>query len=154
MSMTIDFSDFDKGFKEFVEKSSPPEVAKGMFRALNELLRDAIKEDPMAPFDEGALRGSARVQTPDGVLHDPSGAIAATGTIKVPKGDKIEMAAGFNIVYAHRWHEISKEKEKDINWTTPGSGRKYLETKMVRHKEKYLEIVALYLKKLLERGNV
>jgi hypothetical protein len=147
-SMSMDFTDFNKGFKELVEKSAPPEIAKGMFRALNELLRDAEKEEPMAPFDKGDLRGSARVQTPDGSLHELGGVMTTAG-IKVPKGDSIEMAAGFNIVYAAVWHELPKAKEKDINWTTPGSGRKYLETKMVRYKEKYVEIIALFLSKLL-----
>jgi hypothetical protein len=128
MSMTIDFKDFDKGFKKLVEKSAPDDFDKGLFRAGNELLHDAIYVIPKAPFKEGSLRASARTETPKGE----------------PKGSGI--LAGFNIVYAHRWHELTPEQDRKISWSLPGSGRKYLESKILMFKDKYVRIIGSYLK--------
>ena len=131
MGMTIDMSDFEKGFKKLVDQAAPEELAKGMFTAGNALLKDAIYEQPYAPFDEGHLRASARVDT-----------------AKVTK-DEVETSAGFNIVYAARWHELSPAEDARISWTLPGSGRKYLESKMARNAKRYLDIVGEYLRSLL-----
>jgi hypothetical protein len=131
MSMTIDFTDFDKGFKTLVEKSVPPEIDKALFRAGNELLHDAIYVMPYAPFREGHLRGSARTERP---ADAPEG----TGVL-----------AGFNIVYAARWHELTPAEDSRINWTLPGSGCKYLEMKIPMFRDKYIRIIGDYLGKLL-----
>jgi len=146
MGMTIDFTEFEKTFKALVEGAIPKEIGKGLFRAGNALLHDAIYLEPKAPFDEGHLRGSARVEE-----------------AKIEKGD-ISTRIGFNIKYAARWHEISQENmsKKDIlgrayskhwpiNWSLKGSGPKYLESKMIKFKSKYMEIVADYLGKLLRK---
>jgi len=134
-AMDIDFSDFDKGFKKLVEKDIPPELGKGMFATLNELLRDAKVEPPQAPKEVGDLWGSAQVNK-----------------VEIGKG-KIEGQAGFNIEYAARWHEISAEEDSRINWTRDkgarSPGRKYLEKKMVMYKEKYMEIIGMFVAKLL-----
>ena len=105
--MTVDCSDFEKGLKKLAEKTIPPEVGKGLFKAANELLHDAINVQPYAPFDEGTLRGSAQ-----------------TNKAEVKKGE-VSVEAGFNIEYAARWHELTPEEDSKINWTLPGSGRKY-----------------------------
>jgi hypothetical protein len=131
MGMTIDMSDFEKGFKKLVDQAAPEELAKGMFTAGNALLKDAIYEQPYAPFDEGHLRASARVDT-----------------AKITR-DEVETSAGFNIVYAARWHELSPAEDARISWTLPGSGRKYLESKMARNAKRYLDIVGEYLRRLL-----
>jgi len=131
MGMTIDMTDFEKGFKKLIDQAAPEELAKGMFTAGNALLKDAIYEQPYAPFDEGHLRASARVDT-----------------AKVTK-DEVETTAGFNIVYAARWHELSPAEDARISWTLPGSGRKYLESKMARNAKRYLDIVGEYLRRLL-----
>ena len=131
MGMTIDMSDFEKGFKKLIDQAAPEALAKGMFTAGNALLKDAIYEQPYAPFDEGHLRASARVDT-----------------AKVTK-DEVETSAGFNIAYAARWHELSPAEDARISWTLPGSGRKYLESKMARNAKRYLAIVGEYLKSLL-----
>jgi hypothetical protein len=125
----IDFSDFEKGMSRLVKNSMPDDVDKGLFRAGNELLRDAIKVEPMVPFKTGALRRSARTERP----------------ADVAKGRGI--LAGFNIVYAARWHELTPEEDSRINWTLPGSGRKYLESKLMREdlRAKYIRTIATYL---------
>lgn len=135
MGMTIDFSDFEKGFKLIAENVAPEEVAKGLFEAGNELLHDAITIRPQAPKDIGDLWDSR--------------------TVKIAKSEKgeIEVDAGFNIAYAARWHELSIEEDEKIKWTrTKGAtypGRKYLESKMVILKDKYMGKVADFLKRVL-----
>jgi hypothetical protein len=131
MAMTVDFSDFKKRFRTLVENAVPAEAEKGLYKAANELLHDAIYERPYAPFDEGHLRGSART------------------TAAEITGDSISTKAGFNIVYAARWHELSPAEDARISWTLPGSGRKYLESKLVFFMRKYMEIVAEHIKNLL-----
>jgi len=146
MGITIDMADFENGFKKFMEQAAPKELEKGIFAAGNALLKDAIYQQPYAPFDEGTLRRSARV---DEVI--------------VTK-ETIEVTVGFNIAYAARWHEISQDNmgKKDklgrvlsghwpIHWSKAGSGAKYLESKMANthNRAKYLEVVGTYLKSLL-----
>jgi len=129
--MYINFDDFNAGVKKLVEHAEPKATAKGLFAAGNALLNDAIYQVPKAPFKEGTLRGSARADAP---VADRLGA---------------EVLVGFNIVYAHRWHELTPEQDSKISWSLPGSGRKFLETKMARNKEKYLRIVGNFLKRVL-----
>ena len=128
MGFTVNFSDFEKKFKTIVENAIPEEAGKGLFKAENELLNDAITRVPYAPFDEGHLRGSAR-----------------TEKAKIER-DSISATCGFNIVYAARWHELSPAEDKRINWSLPGSGRKYLESKMTTNKDKYMFIVSEHIK--------
>ena len=131
MGMTIDMADFEKGFKALVENSVPPEIEKGMFKAASALLTDAIEEAPGAPKDIGDLWRSKHVES------------------IITTKDEVSVDAGFNIVYAARWHEA----EGTINWTTnkgaTNPGPKYLESKMVRNAKRYLNIVGEYLKGLL-----
>lgn len=152
MAMELDLREFDKRFKTLVETSVPSAVSWGIFRAGNELLRDAIYKVPKAPFEEGHLRASAMTMTSDGVLRPFNEAPDPMKAINAKDGDEYSLVAGFNIVYAHRWHELTPEEDARINWTLDGSGRKYLETKMIRYKEDYAKIVANYLANLLASG--
>jgi hypothetical protein len=161
MSMTIDFSDFEKGLMKLVKEVEPKETAKGLFMAANQLLRDAIGEPHFAPFHVkdmedpndklgGALRASASTQAPDGVMR------LATKSVPASVGSGNEMVAGFNIVYAARWHELTPAEDEKIKWTlrtaSGRAGRKYLESKMAKFKETYMKIVALHLKRVLDKG--
>lgn len=131
MGMSISFADFDKGFKYITGLVSKIEIGKGLFKAANELLRDAKEIEPKAPYDEGILHRSAQVNEAE-----------------VSRGEA-SVEAGFNKEYAARWHELTPQEDSKINWTTPGSGRKYLESKMVVLKEKYMEIVAEHIRRIL-----
>ena len=117
---TMDFSEFDKVLVETARKV-PDQAKKGIASACHSVLQDSIYEQPYAPFKEGHLRGSARVERVD---------------------DNLEGTFGFNIEYAARWHELSPAEDSRIKWTLPGSGRKYMESKMVRNANRYLKIVA------------
>ena len=131
MSMTLDISDFERGMKKLIEQSVPKEVDKGLFKAGAQLLDDARDYEPHAPRDESMLWGSGVVQKPESSTRE------------------VGVAAGFNIEYAARWHELTPAEDAKINWTLPGSGRKYLEKKMARFKNDYMKIVADHLKRLL-----
>ena len=133
MGMTVDCSDFEKGLKKLVEKSIPPEAGKGLFKAGNELLNDAKTVIPKAPWELGDLHASAQVNKAE------------------IKKDEVSVEAGFNIEYAARWHELTPEEDSKISWTTPGSGRKYLESKMAMFKDKYMAIVAKHIENVLKR---
>lgn len=134
MGMNVDFSDFEKGLTKLVNEVEPRETAKGLFKAGSQLIIDAINEKPYVPFDEGHLRGAGKVTKTE---------VTAGGA---------EVAAGFNKEYAARWHELTPAEDARINWTLPGSGRKYLETKMVQFKDDYMKIVAKHLENALDRG--
>lgn len=131
MGMTVDMRDFEKGLKKLVEESVPREVEKGLFKAGNQMLDDAREYAPHAPRKESMLWGS-------GVVHPLGGSKREAG-----------VAAGFNIEYAARWHELTPAQDAKIHWTMPGSGRKYLESKLARFKNDYAKIVANHLRKLL-----
>jgi len=136
MSMTVDFSDFEKGLKKLVKESEPRETAKGLFKAGSQLIKDAINMKPYVPFDEGHLRGAGRT--------DPA---------EVTTGGA-EVTVGFNKEYAARWHELTPEENAKINWTLENSGRKYLESKMAMFKNDYMKMVADHLAKVLGGPNV
>jgi hypothetical protein len=136
MSMTVDFSDFEKGLMKLVKESEPRETAKGLFKAGIRLIKDAIDMKPYVPFDEGNLRGSGRT--------DPA---------RVTKSGA-EVTVGFNKEYAARWHELTPQEDAKINWSLEGSGRKYLESKMGKFKDDYMKIVADHLAKVLGGPNV
>ena len=148
MSMTLDVSDFEKGFARIVKKASGEEAEKGLFDAANQLLRDAEEEQPYVPYADGFLRGSASVGGAGGQVHKRG----QTGGAKaVVTKDEVSVYPGFNIVYAARWHELTPEEDDKINWSLPGSGRKYLESKMALFKEKYMKTVARSIELALKR---
>ena len=132
MGMTVDFKDFEKGFKRIVEDTIPEEAAKGLFKAGNRLILDAVEKTPQAPKDIGDLWGSKRVIEAK-IEHD-----------------RITVEAGFNIAHAARWHEISLTRAAQINWTTDkgavNPGPKYLEMKLMMYKNDYMEITANHIK--------
>lgn len=136
MGMTVDFKEFEKRINELVTKVEPRETARALFETGNMLIQDAIKQKPYAPFDEGHLRGSAR-----------------TEPAEVKRG-AVEVACGFNIEYAARWHELTPAEDAKISWTLPGSGRKYLEAKLANPtlREKYMRYIAGYFEDALRRG--
>ena len=113
---------FDKRLNEIARKSIPRLVREGLFNAGNALLQLAMDEEPRAPKKTGDLWGSRRTE-----LAEDIASFAAE--------------VGFGVPYAARWHEIGEQEAEKINWSLPGSGRKYLEAKMIKYKEKLMQIV-------------
>jgi hypothetical protein len=127
----MDTRDFDVEFSRVIEKTIPSATNRGLVKAAWEALRDAEKKEPTVPAKEFHLRGSKEV-------HGSKDLFA------------LFVEFGFNIIYAARMHELPGRSYK--NPTTPGSGPKFLETKLIKYKDDYMEIVALSISK--EQGQV
>ena len=129
-NLYIDTTEFDNRFKQICDGEIPPLIEKGLIKAMNELLNDAVKLPPQAPRDVGDLWRSK----------------AGTVSAKITNNEAV-VQGGFNIEYAARWHEAVGE---NINWTTTkgatSPGPKYLESKMTQKKDKYVAIVAESIK--------
>lgn len=127
----MDFSKFEKDFKRLVEKKIPSSASEGEVNAANEILRDSVEIPPQAPKDIGDLWGSRIVE---GVKN-----------LK----ELIKIIFGFNIKYAHRHHEAEPGA---YNYTlTKGAtqpGPKFMQSKMVRFKKKYIEIIVNSMKRI------
>lgn len=124
--MCLDLSRFDKKFNNLVKSAMPDDAQKGLFNAMNELLRDSIEKPPQAPKDMGDLWGST------------------ADTVKVERKHKLLMASGgFNIKYAHRHHEAEPgEFEYTVSKGASQPGPKFMLSKMIQYDKKYMEIVA------------
>lgn len=118
--LTMDFKDFDKKFDRLVKKTIPEVAGQALFEVGPYILRDAIMEEPRAPHLWGGLWRSQRVLKPEF------------------QAMAIMVTVGFNIAYAARLHEAPN----NWNWTLPGSGPKYLESKLIKNKRKYMEKAA------------
>lgn len=119
---SMDLSKFAKDFTRITKKTIPDKAGKASFKVASMIIGDAIKVEPKAPFDEGMLRASQ--------------------FIELLPTQKLGVRLGFNIEYADKWHELDQSKAKDIAWTTPGSGRKYLSSKLSMFKNKYIRFLA------------
>lgn len=115
----FDVTDFNRQFNNVTTKIPKTAIQEGKKQGA-EIIRDAIKEEPRAPHDTGGLWRSQKVEQ---------------------KGDEIK--AGFDINYASAVHE----RVSPTNWTLKGSGAKFLETKVIRYKEKYAKNIADGIKK-------
>lgn len=147
-ALKLDSTSFIDGIHKLMFSVDVKVLPPAIFKAANELLHDAIYQLPCAPFDEGHLRASARTEGAGGMMFELSpGAPASFKPITT--GSVLTVLCGFNIEYAAKWHEIEPSKAVKINWTLPGSGPKYLESKVFRNKEKYIKVVALALKRFL-----
>ena len=121
----LDFSDFNKKFRQLVKNAYPDDARKGLFNAGNELIYDAKTKPPQAPFKKGDLHG--------------------WGTVEEPKkvGDSISVTVGFNIKYAARQHEAEPGAYKyTITAKVKQPGPKFLQSKMAQFKKEYMEIIA------------
>jgi hypothetical protein len=120
MSFTLNTKDFDMKFLNIAQTVIPGRLAKSMFKTGSIILRDAILEEPRAPHKTGHLWRSQVVEP-------------------IIDFNSIGIIVGFNTPYAARLHEWTGSVG---NWTLAGSGPKYLETKLVLNKEKYIRITA------------
>lgn len=113
----MDYGEFSKDFLKITEKEIMADIIQAYWKLGWGILRDAINIEPTVPREIGDLR--------------------ASGDVKVDERT-MELLFGFNSVYAHRLHEAPK----DWNWSEPGSGPKYLESKLVMFKNKYIKFIA------------
>jgi len=118
----MDLSKFAKDFTRITSKTIPDKAGKASFKVASMIINDAIKIPPKVPADKKDLRASQ--------------------FIELLPTQKLGVRLGFNIEYAAKWHELDQSKEKDISWTEPGSGRKFLSSKLSMFKNKYIEFLA------------
>ncbi len=121
----MDTRDFDQRFSKIVQNTIPKHTNMGLMKAAAEALRDADLEKPYLPVDKKDLRGSKEIRGSKDLFE-------------------LFVEFGFNIIYAAKLHEKGKV---DWNWTREGSGPKFLSTKLIRFKDKYIKIVAVTIKK-------
>jgi hypothetical protein len=122
----MDMKDFNAKFRTLAQNTIPALARKGMFIAASEMLHDADTKIPKTPKDKGDLKGSKLIK------------------IGVEDMSNIIIEAGFNIEYASYVHELVRLEaygEKGINWSEPGSGAKYLESKLTMYGRKYLSLL-------------
>jgi len=141
---TWDTSDFDKKFKEIIKKTIPDLIEKGVGRATLQLLNDCVMEVPTVPIKEGWLRGSGSV-----FVQNKIAAISTFGrpgkantehSENIGAGEFVGVC-GFNTPYAAKMHEGI-----DFKFTEPSSGAKYMESKLLRNKARYMTIIANAIK--------
>lgn len=120
--MTLDTKDFNIKFGNVTGKVIPEASAKAVFQEGAMVIRDAILEEPRAPHSKGGgtLWRSQKIEQP-----------------KIEHGE-ISVELGFDVEYAAAVHEMPS----NYKFTLPGSGPKYLESKLIKNKEKYMANVA------------
>ena len=125
-NFTMDFSNFNKKFKNIVQHAAPESTKIGIREAAQEWKLDADNVPPRTPHLEGHLRGSGRVSKPKEESNEIN----------------IEVAYGgvkYKVPYAARWHEA---EPGTVTWSETGVGPKYLESKAVMFMKKYMAIIA------------
>jgi len=122
--ITFDSRDFDLKFKRVTGTVIPQTAAQAFREQAPLILADAITKEPKAPHDTGNLWRSQKVDAP-----------------KTSKNE-VYIEYGFNAEYAAAVHEMPSK----TNWTMPGSGPKYLETKLLMYGRSYFEKIAAKIK--------
>jgi hypothetical protein len=110
------------------------------------LINDVLQTIPTAPKKEGELRGSGTVHTQGKCVHVAENVggnpTPNTDPIDPPKAGTVEVAVGFNKVYAAAQHEggwISGPLAgvQIQKYTEPSSGAKFIEKKIATKSDDY-----------------
>ena len=152
MNINIQFDpdDFLKGLNKANEIVLQA-IERGMGVAMLSMLGDCVMETPTVPLKEGWLRGSGSIFVQNKFISTsetmPTAKMkyALTSFVEGIPEKQVEGVIGFNAPYAAKMHEGI-----DFHFTEPSSGAKYLETKMHRNKNRYVEIIADEVKKDLK----
>jgi hypothetical protein len=128
----MDTKIFGNSFTRYAGKTLKTKAKKGAFKAGSMIIADCLKEEPKVPRLISDLQAS-HVVKPD------------------PNPLKLQVIIGFNKEYAAKMHEMpdktwNPKEGKQTIWTLPGSGPKYMTTKLVRYKDKYIAFIAMLLR--------
>lgn len=126
-SLTMDFSEFNKKFDKLNREVTGKLEEKGMFRALSALKHDAENVVPTVPKKIGTLRSEVEFD------------------IKVQGKKSVEGTIIYTMPYATRLHEAPES----WNFSEPGSGPKFLLSKLIVYGKKYRDIIGAYIKRNL-----
>jgi hypothetical protein len=148
----VNFDDFSKAFMEYALKAVPAAAEKGMFEALSELKNDADGVTPKTPHLHGDLRGDYTMIL-EGITQSKVQEVGSQyrgGAVAAERYGASDIIAKlvFRMPYAAKWHEAVNRK---VNWSEPGVGPKYLESKLMMFAKKYMGIVAANVKAAAEK---
>ncbi len=141
---TFDTSDFDRKFRNIVDRAVPERIEKGLGRAMLQVLNDCVMEIPTVPIKEGWLRGSGSIFVQNKLIGVST--FGKLGFANLEYADLIRPSEfvgviGFNTPYAAKLHEGITFK-----FTEPSAGPKYLESKLMRNRLRYMQIIANAIK--------
>ena len=111
------YDDFMNDFDDITKSKIPQRGHNALGRVGARILADAIEEEPRAPHLTGLLW---REKVINAWL------------------DKLTLEVGFNTEYAVIVHEAPE----NLDWTLPGSGPKFLESKLTRNRDEYINMLA------------
>jgi hypothetical protein len=134
---TFDTKDFEKKFFTFAQRTIPEAVRAGVFAAMTKLEQDALEVSPTVP--KGPMGkpaytpGQLRKQTIIEVKSDDN---TTTGKLV------------YKMPYAARRHEEERGpvSGKPVKFSEPGSGPKFISTKLVRFMKDYVGIITETIK--------
>ena len=132
-AISFNASSFLGGFKKFTDYKMPDAIGKAQFQTGWMVIRYANTKKPYTPREIGDLQSSGRVEVV------PTSKIMGTTVVS-------DVVIGFNKEYAAKLHEMPKARK--VNWTLPGSGRKFLETKLYHYKNDFMRFMAEIISKL------
>lgn len=144
----LDFSEFNERFLKYALEIAPAATEKGMFEALSELKNDCDAVSPKTPHLEGNLRGDYTLILEGITQSKMTNHSGGKGKDHGRTGEKPAERRGakdiiaklvFRMPYAAKWHEAVNRK---VNWSEPGVGPKYCETKLMMFRKKYFGLVA------------
>lgn len=162
----FDTSRFERGLAEMEERFNEG-VRRGLAEAAGQLLNDAVQIEPTAPIVEGYLRSTGSYFVNNQLVGTSPMSLKPRGERKLRKGmrprpntndsepiGQAEMVAvvGFNTPYAAYLHEGMRRDGSRVirKYTERGSGRKFLESKMSRYHQQYLQVIAENIKAALK----
>lgn len=147
LKMRVDTTAWNKRLQDLAHKADRA-WEKGVAEAAGQLLNDAVMQEPTVPLKEGTLRASGSVHVdrkfvdkspdPDGVGTPNTG---EDDTVKRSR-NKVVGTVGFNTPYAARLHE-----HPEFEFTEPGSGGKFLSSKLEANQKDYREVMVRRIRK-------
>lgn len=142
----MDVSAFIKGL-DLAAKEMKQAAERGMAKAVLQLMDDTIEEYPGIPQDEHVLRASGSAFVNNrlvGTSNDNGIGQPIVQSEDELGPNKIVGAVIFGTPYAAYQHEGVRYDGSHVvkNYTTAGTGPKFLESKLFHNTDKYLGIIA------------
>lgn len=145
--LDVSIADVDRRLLKATTKTIPWAVRRGITKALEQLLRDIVLEEPMAPVYMGAPRADvipgaligAITIFINGVFHSLSkyGVPSPYVTKSSPERPRVGREEGvllMNAPYTAEQHEYWERKTK------PGAGRFFVLRKLIQYRDRYVRI--------------
>lgn len=156
----IDGREFLKGL-DLADRRIREAAKVALGQAALDVMDDAIADIPTVPIEKGTLRASASAILADGAVEELLGTSEEQVTLAVgadpptpafpPTGmgepGALVAIVGFNTPYAAYLHE-----HPEFTFTEPGSGGKFLESKILPKKDELMALIAGRIKASLEGG--